>query len=303
MTRAALCFAHLIVVGLVAAAAGCTDQPATDPDHVVLKTGDFEIPIGDSFTCFYTDVTTDRELSVNGATGSQGLGGHHIIAYYAEQPRPVGHHACVDEEMTNLHQIAGASGTNNEAPPLEFHDGLALKVPAGKQLVLQAHYINVTDSARTVNDSVTLDLIKPEDVFSYVNYFVTNDDSFEIPASATYSHTTYCTTQRDLQVVMTLGHMHEAGHHYHLDVVDGTNQVMQNLRDDDWAPSYASHPLVTYYPVSQPLLLRAGTRLAQTCDWQNDTTHTIIFPREMCLSFMYYFPGDGNDIVCHMENQ
>ena len=45
---------------------------------------------GDSFECYYTDVKPDRDIFVNGSTGKQGLGGHHIIMYYTVQAMPVG---------------------------------------------------------------------------------------------------------------------------------------------------------------------------------------------------------------------
>ncbi len=297
MTRANLLLAALATSMVV----GCASDDGSS-DEVSFRTGSFEVPIGDSFTCFYTDVYSERELSVSGASGGQGLGGHHIIAYYADEPRPVGHHECNDEEMTNLHQIAGSAGDAGEGP-LSLRDNLALKVPAGKQFVLQAHYINTTDEVQTVDDTVTLELMNPADVFAYVNYFVTNDDSFEIPQTASYNHTTYCTVNRDLDVVLTLGHMHEAGRLYQLEIIDGGGATTQMLRNDTWAPSFTSHPPVTYYSVDQPLHITAGTRLRQSCDWDNTTARTVIFPREMCLSFMYYFPGDGDDIVCDMTAQ
>lgn len=294
--------ATLLAICVVAGACGGGDD-GLDPDatELTFETGEFEVPVGDSFTCFYTDSFSPRELSVYAATGTQGLGGHHIIAYYADEPRPVGYHPCTDEEMTNLHQLAGAAGAEGGEPVLGLRDNLALRVPEGKQFVMQAHYINATDAPMRVNDSVTLMLMKPEDVRAYVNYFVTNDDSFEIPATSNYSHTTYCTTQRDLDVVLTLGHMHEDGRQYNLDIVDGSDTVMSSLRDDSWQPSFTSHPPTTYYPADAPLHIPAGTRLRQRCEWDNTADRTVIFPREMCLSFMYYFPGDGQDIVCDMR--
>jgi hypothetical protein len=268
------------------------------------RTPRFEVPVGDSFTCFYTDVVTPRELAVYGASGGQGAGGHHIIAYYADEARPIGSHPCTDEEMTNLNQIAGTAGEGDTEGILGLHDNLALRVPANKQIVLQAHYINVTDAPYMVEDSVSLHLMNPDDVFAYVNYFVTNDDTFEIPPNAAYTHTTYCRTTRDLDVVLTLGHMHEDGRHYQLEVMgDGGAAAPQVLRSDEWEPSFTSHPPVTYYPVTAPLHLARGTLLRQSCDWSNTTDRTVLFPREMCLSFMYYFPGEGDDIVCDMTPQ
>lgn len=293
-----------ILAGLSGSLVGCAGDGdgGLDPDatEMSFETGEFEVPVGDSFTCFYTDVYSPRELSVYAASGTQGTGGHHIIAYYAEEPRAVGYHTCDDQEMTNLHQIAGSAGAGSSETPLGLDDKLALKVPEGKQFVMQAHYINASDAPRTVSDSVKLLLMKPEDVRAYVNYFVTNDDTFEVPATANYSHTTYCTVNRDLDVVLTLGHMHEEGRQYTLEIVDGTNQLMDTLRDDAWEPAFTSAPPISRYRADDPLHIPAGTKLRQTCEWDNTTDHTLIFPREMCLSFMYYFPGDGDDIVCDM---
>lgn len=288
---------RLLAPALLSSVLGCAtdDAPATDP--LSFSTGEFEVPIGDSFTCFYTDVYSAKELSVNGAIGNQGPGGHHILAYYADTPRPVGHHPCTDEEMVNLHQISGASGEGNLEVPLELRDGLALKIPAGKQFAIQAHYINTTDAPFTITDTVTLRELEPARVRAYVNYFVTNDQSFEVPSGA-YTHTTYCTVQRDLDVAVSLGHMHEAGKHYRLDIVDAAGAVLRNLRDDTWQASFASHPPITYFSPDTPLHLAAGTRLRQTCEWDNTTATPLLFPREMCLSFMYYFPGTGEDIEC-----
>lgn len=301
MTRAMRILGCLASLPLAACAGDGDDDGVVVTDtELSFRTGQFEVPVGDSFTCFYTDVYSPRELAVYGASGGQGPGGHHIIAYYADEPRPVGSHPCTDEEMTNLNQIAGTAGEGDTEGILGLHDDLALKVPAGKQLVLQAHYINVTDAPYMVEDAVSLHLMKPEDVFAYVNYFVTNDDTFEIPPSASYTHTTYCRVQRDLDVVLSLGHMHEDGRIYTLDIVDAAGTPTQSLRNDTWQPSFTSHPPISHYSVNQPLHIPAGTRLRQSCEWDNTTSRTVIFPREMCLSFMYYFPGEGDDIVCDM---
>lgn len=290
----------LVSVALASCASDDGGDPSTQPSF---STGAFEVPVGDSFTCFYTDVYSQTELSVNGALGEQGPGGHHILVYYADTPRPVGHHPCTNEEMVNLHQISGASGAGNLEVPLELRDGLALKIPPGKQFAIQAHYINTTDEPLMVEDTVTLRTMDPATVRAYVNYFVTNDQGFEIPAGAAYSHTSYCTVERDLDIAVSLGHMHEDGARYQLDVVDATGAVVRNLRDDAWQASFASHPPITYYSPDAPLHLAAGTRLRQICDWDNRTASPLLFPREMCLSFNYYFPGTGEDITCNTVAQ
>jgi hypothetical protein len=289
-------FAVLLAIPL----SGCSSEeqgPVTVTDEgnfLSFETEEFEVPPGDSFECFYTTTTTETELSVTGAKGSQGPGGHHIVVYYAEEARPVGHHPCSDAEMVNLHQIAGAGGEPGSESVLELREDLALKVPAGKQLVLQAHYINTTGAPYTVKDNVSLQLIDPAQVSEYVNYFVTLDETFAVPPQAEYTHVTHCEVPQDFDMVLTLGHMHEAGRRYTLEVIDEAENVMATLRDDAWEPAFTSHPPIDHYTMAQPLELTAGTVLRQTCTWHNDTAETMLFPREMCLSFMYYFPAAGD---------
>src|SRR5262245_26244028 len=79
MKRATLSLALFAALG----AGGCAGDDPVDDTVVRLETGSFTVGIGDTFTCFYLDAHSERELSVSGASGGQGLGGHHIIAYYA----------------------------------------------------------------------------------------------------------------------------------------------------------------------------------------------------------------------------
>jgi len=290
-----VCFALLAALG----AAGCSEQTTTPPGNLMTyETGDFEIGPGDVFECFYLDAYSDKELAVVGSTGLQKEGGHHIVAYWTDLPREPQHHVCVDDEMTNWHQIAGSAGDGGEVVGLP--DGLAIRVPEGQQIVLQAHYINTTGETQTVNDSVSLQLAEPSEILAFANYYVTNDDQFVVNPMAAGESVSHCTLDRDLDVVTMLGHMHEEGTNYRLEIVDDADTVLEVLYDHVWEPSFTSHPPVDYWTAAEPLHLPAGTRLRQTCNWQNTTPEPLTFPREMCLAFMYYFPDDG-ELVCDLD--
>lgn len=299
----------LISAVLITGLAGCggaDSDPATgtDANKLTFTTPKFTVPSGDSFTCFYTNTFTDKELSVRDANGHQGPGGHHILAYYTDVPREEQHHPCVDSEMVSWHQISGSSGQNvDNNSVLKLPEGFALKVPAGKQLVIQAHYINTTGADMEVQDTVTLNLTDPAKVENYVNYFVTDDEGFSAPPHAPYEHSSICTLDRDLNMILTLGHMHEYGKHFRLDEIDADGNTKRTLVDNDWAPEYTSHPPINYYTKDQPLSLPKGTRLKQTCSWNNTTTDPLLFPREMCITFMYHFPGNDQDLMCDMVAQ
>lgn len=279
-------------------AAGCSEAAATSPDEgpsLTFQTDEFEVGEGDVFECFYTDTITDRELDVYEAAGRQGPGGHHVMVFYTSDVREPQHHPCVDSEMVNWKMVAGASGTGEGV--LSLKDGMASRVPAGVQMVIQAHYINTTGKPYAARDAITLKLREPGQTTDYVNYFAVFDGGFKVPPQQTYTSTTECTVDEDLQLVLSLGHMHERGKRFRLDVLGADGSVAKTLRDDAWSPEYTSHPPIDHYPRSAPLLLPKGTVLRQSCEWDNEGASALEFPTEMCVGFFYYFPGDG-DKVC-----
>ena len=273
-----------------------------DANKLSFSTGEFEVPAGDSFTCFYLDKYTEQDLAVVDAYGDQGVGGHHILVYYSEENREPGHHECSDVEMVNLKQISGSGGqdgTAAEGSVIKMPDGLALKVPKGKQLVLQAHYINTSGAPMKVNDTVTLELGDPAKIKGYVNYLATIDFDFKVPPQAEYTKAGDCVLDRDYDIVNFLGHMHEEGAHYRMDAIapDGS---MTTLRDDKWEALYTSHPPISEFTMDEPLHLAKGTTLRQTCTWNNTKAEPLMFPTEMCVGFFYYFPAAG-DFECEMK--
>src|SRR5262249_55037882 len=110
------------------------------------------------------------------------------------------------------------------------------------------------------------------------------------------------TVDRDLQMILSLGHMHEYGKQYRLEVVDEGGKTLRTIHDDTWRPEYTSHPPIKHYSPEEPLKFPKGTRLKQTCRWNNATPDSLLFPREMCIGFFYYFPED-EDLTCDMVTQ
>ncbi len=277
---------------------GLVNTVVEEADGITAYSPEFEVPPGDSFTCIYFDYKTTREMSVISGDGLQGKGGHHVLIYYADTPREPGVHTCTDEEMTNLHQVSGSAGEGG-TQVLALPDGLALKVPPGKQLVMEAHYINSTDASYKVKDWAKIVEGDASKVKDYVNYFVTNDEAFELSPSAATKRVSECTATRDFQMALALPHMHELGSHFTLEHFDAAGETLGKLIDVKWALSFISHPPALTWDMTTPYMIKKGEKLRQTCEWNNSTTNPVIFPREMCVAFFYYWPGDG-DIQCEM---
>jgi len=288
------------------AAASCSSDPAANgepyaavlEDRIVLRTGDFEIAPGDVFECFYTPLTAESDILVSHGVGAQMEGGHHITVYYTMAPQDVGHHPCTDDEMTSWRQVAAAEGLGDEE---QFHvPGLATRIPAGAQIVLQAHYINLS-GPRVVNDHVDVLIPRPEEVQAMAGTMIVIDDTFEVPPRTHLRRVMTCTVPRDVQVAFLLGHMHEWGSHYRLERLDGSGGS-EMLYDAPWEASYASHPPYELYGLETPMLVPAGTQLRQTCEWDNAEVDPLLFPREMCLAYMITFPAVTDDLeFCEVD--
>lgn len=283
---------------------GCGESESDPPedgeskDTVQIELPDFQIPAGESFKCYYSDVVTDRELSVVAAKGAQVKGGHHLSLYYVDNQREPGLQDCDGKtEMVDWHFVVGAGGEGNANDYLQLAEGLAFKIPPGKQLMVQAHYINVSGGEMKSEDKLDVELIDPAKVTAYAADFVVDDDTFLIEPNSELTTTMTCSVPQDLSLTMLLGHMHEQGKHYRLEVVDAQGEVVKVLYEEQWAASYASHPPLLHYTKEEPLQLAKGTLLRQTCTWNNTTGQPLAFPTEMCIGFGYYFPGTER-IMC-----
>ena len=283
-----------VSAALATSATSCTT--AAEPGRVVvIDTGDFSAPTGDSFECFYTNTFAETDWSVSRAVATQQAGGHHVTIYWTDQTQTPGHHPCTDDEMLTWHMVSAAGGEDGESAEgiVRLPEGYASRVPKGAQVVLQAHYINGDPTPRPVRDQARVYLVPDSQVIAYANIYAVNDGSFSVPPRGGNYHTTTCRTERDLSVLIMLGHMHEYGKHYRLDKIDEGGNLIETMYDTDWKPYYVSHPPVQRWEASAPLAIPKGTRLRQTCSWQNDSNEALHFPREMCTGVMYYFPDTG----------
>lgn len=286
--------------------AGCGDAEtaettAPDPFLIELSTPAIEVPDGESFSCFYTDLITDRELAVYKAGARQGAGGHHVTVYYVDNVRPVGVESCSGTaEMVDWHFVVGAGGEGDGSSGLiDLAEGLAINVPVGKQIMLQSHYINFSGEPRTEVDEISIHLKDPKDVVAFAADFVIDEDRFELAPHSELTTTSICEIDQDIQLAMFLGHMHEQGSRYTLERVDEEGQTLEVLYDHDWKPAFASHPPVDIFTMDEPLRFEKGTRLRQTCSWKNTLDIPLLFPTEMCIGFGYYFPANDR-YMCKM---
>ncbi len=298
----------VIVWGVSAAVAAAAPESTHDhagkssaaesPNLLTLATEELLVPPGESVQCSYLEVT-DRELRVYSAVSHQGPSGHHMALFYLDRPRPPGHEPCPMEKMIPGLQLVTAS-VGHET--MHLPAGMAQRIPPGKQLVLQSHHLNHSGQTLRVTDTFDLHLLRPEDVRISVGVMTMSDQTFTIPPHARYTRTTTCDLPVDLRVVQLSGHMHELGTRYMLEVVNRrTGQMQGTLDDEAWSPSYTYSAPYRRFSEAEAIHLPAGTRLKQTCVWDNTTDAPIRFPQEMCVATLQYFPA-SDFRICRVAN-
>lgn len=257
-------------------------------EAIVLTTEDHTVPVADdSFECMYTGYFTDRDIAISGAAGTQGPGGHHLLVYYVDS-KEKGHHPCTDAEMITWHQVAVADSEANGEPVIDLPSGLAFHVPKGMQIAVQAHYINTTGKPEVVNEKVSLHLMDPAKVMGYANLWTVVDTTFKVSPQSKGKSVSHMFVKDDVSLLLMGGHMHDFGTHFRLEIV-GRDGESDPLYDEEWHPEYTSHPPLHWYSKENPLVLRRGTHIKQTCSWDNTSAKELSFPHEMCIGFGFYF--------------
>lgn len=236
--------------------------------------------------CTYLDQHFDIETDVVDYRVFQSVTGHHTIVHAAIHERPVGTHECTDDDMVNSRFLAASGGESTGTFPVP--SGLAFRIPAKSQLMIETHWINATpkpvdgQALAYLRTQAASSERQPLDLFNVVTTQIT------IPAGKTATATTTCVIKRDLQLYTLTGHAHEIGSRVDILIED------QNRWGFDWKREYQSTPPYSIFSVEKPLMLRKGQRFTVNCSFDNTRgKQDVFFPREMCVGSGFYFPASG----------
>lgn len=240
-------------------------------------------PGGSYEYCAWSDVTLDRDIDVKAAQGLQTVTGHHTVLYYTTQKQPPGtQRQCTDTDMASFRFGLGAGGEGANALATLPGD-LAVHIPAGAQLVVNAHYLNA--SAKTVDraqSAMNIYLADPGAHVVRASSLAFVDSAATVapgPASVEVS----CTINKDYNTWYLIPHMHRWGQHIAVDHATASGQ--KRLFDVDWTPEMAFHPPTMTKDPSQPYVLHKGDRISVHCQYDNTTNGPLPFGVEMCVAY------------------
>jgi hypothetical protein len=267
----------------------CFEAPQDPTQWLRLYTPPLEIPAGsEKIMCSFLHAAED-DIRIRAATGKQMEGGHHIAIFVGLTGVPEDPVIDCDEiSMGSLRFVTGAGGAGGQ--DLVMPEGVALNIKKGETIVIQSHYINASPVDRVVMDAIDLGLTTVEASPILADPFSVMDSTFSVPPGAeNFTVVTECGIPAPMSIHMALGHTHDYGVLFTLEIIKG--DVPEQLYYATDGPTLRDNPEILWY--DQPIELVPGDTIRVTCAWTNTSDHALEFPEEMCVGLMFYSPGMG----------
>lgn len=269
--------------------------PDLESGGAALFTDVVTVPAGrDVMYCTYTNFISKEKVYIHDSKAVQTKYGHHATLQYSLTPQTPGTHECPANGLEQQQsRILGGMG---EGQNVEYPPSVVSEVPAGAQLMINHHWINTSDSAIEAQAEL-ITVPPPAGVTKLVvaRSFNVLAGQFQIAPHATGQASATCTFDRDVQLISALGHMHEWGVHIKSERMGAEPDV---LFDYDFDPTMAIEPKVDYYTLEAPYSFKKGESVRVTCQWNNTTDATLMYPGEMCVLSGWQI-GSERDTICY----
>lgn len=269
--------------------ADAAGMPDARPDGwLPLITSSWSIPPGEQYRCERLTVTEDVWIKNFRSVIPQGH--HHAVLTITESPTaPDGQTSCNAGTNETVMIYGSAPGTDDIA----FPAGVAVKVAAGSQLLLNLHLYNTQPSADLAGVSEILyQPVAPAEIATTTEAEIVlmGPVGFDIPAGSGQTVSGGCTMTDDVTVFMTNPHMHRLGVHARVVAATAGGDVV--LHDDAYTFTEQR-----FYAVDPPIQVASGERIEITCTYDNDTGASVPFgdstDQEMCFASTYRYPKLG----------
>ena len=259
--------------------------------YTKLISGTWTLPAGttsDEYLCVRLTIPNDTYLT--NIIAQAPLGTHHTVLSISDSNTagPDGQYTngCGAGELGMVMLYASGVGTS----PLDFPQGVGVKITGGTQIHLNLHLFNATD--KTINGESGI-FVKSQSTPTptLAEMVFAGKFLFAIPGSAQgHKVTGGCTSNRNFTMFALWPHMHQIAVHSKFELIrGGTPQVLHDMPYD--------FNEQTYYKKSPEIQVMSGDQIRVTCTYNNPTNATVTFGessnQEMCFTGMYRYPA-GN---------
>ena len=268
---------------------GGDDTTEVPEGFAPLVAADWEMAPGDEgYYC--ARVTAQEDLYIHAFRPIAPIGTHHTALAFASTPGSDGTYPCAAAD-TGFKLIFG-SGLGTE--PYSLPDGVAFKVPAGEQVLLNLHLYNTGDAPLGGHSGIEIERLRPEDVVHEAETIYALGFHLTVPPGTSTS-TQQCRIDGASTVVGLFPHMHKLGTHMSASVIRGAS-APEVFFDQPYAFEQQLN-----FGVG-PLEIADGDIVEYACSFNNPGPGTVEFgdstDAEMCVLGMYRYPAQGAVSLC-----
>lgn len=250
------------------------------------------VPGEEKIYCWYTTLPDEQDVWVKEYQAYQGAGGHHVVGFITMEDEPDG--TIVDceaaESMAMWLPLLTPTSEGNFVLPA----GYGVKIPGGSKLVFQSHYVNASEQPIRVADVVNIFYVDDTEIPGITPAAPWGNTvlDFALPAGETKTVGYECTAPSQMKLITLLGHMHEYGKAITIEVGPSGGAMETVYEVMEWKPEFRDKSPLREWAVEDPYVIEAGEVMHVSCTWTNDSPDEIRFPREMCASLSWFYPGD-----------
>ncbi|HUP87943.1 MAG TPA: hypothetical protein VM100_01190 [Longimicrobiales bacterium] len=248
----------------------------------------------------YSKVGNNTDVFVNRIETKMRAGSHHFIAYTFRTATPfvalpllntVRDIRNPDGSLNIFNMIPMAyhvflGGSMTQISDYRFPTGVALRLPAGIAVDLNAHYVNSSTAAMTGEAYINFHATPQSQVQFEAKALDMNNTSITLPPGQRTTVAKSFTVSEKMTVFLLTSHMHARGEKFVIRIKGGARDGEVVYENTDW-----EHPLMQGYPT--PIVLQPGQGLTSEITYNNTTSRTISFgltsEDEMGIIFGYYY--------------
>lgn len=231
-------------------------------------------------------VTLTQDVYVTSFTPLSPAGTHHILLAIDPSEEPDGKTIC-GRSIAQDWIVLFASGVNS--PTLTMPPGVAFKIGAGEQVVLNLHLFNASDQPIANIAGIEVGTTRMADVSALAEVVIAGKIMFEVQPGDDQKISATCSQRGDTNLFAVFPHMHQLGKRAKVwtEGSGGTQVVWDDVFD------FEDQRFVSFAPIP----LKQGDKIGIECTYNNTTGSPVrsgeSSNEEMCFAISYRYPPVG----------
>jgi len=289
----------LIPFALAACSSEASTSPPGDFDHDAVISMSLTIKPGEELhRCQLVTLPTDSEIQVVSFSHKYTTGSHHFLVFATDletiPAELTGQYDCVNGDEPIMEHTRGILyGAQSSAATFPLPPKVGFKMKAHQVLLLQAHYLNPTQSELTATVRAGFDTAPAAEIQQQAGFMIFYNPFIFVPAQSSAKSGIRCSVPSDINVIAGFTHYHQRGTAMRVWVDPSMSQQSASPIHEthDW-----EHPADFHGPLAVP----AGSAFRFECDYTNsDTSDVFQGPNaatsEMCVFAGLYYPQAKGD--------